>query len=414
MEEHSDWYSDDTTITDRIGEERGQLCYTAHGNPTEYEAMVDTAAEAAIYAIQNASNPNARNMSLTIQDNPTSCNCDECKKYLDKYGCISSTVIRFMNDLDDKVQAWLEEEAEEKGTEKREINFVFFAYYATEMPPAKKLADGTFAPIDDKVVCNDHVGVYIAPIKAKYNVSFYDEKNRPTADNIRGWGACSKLIYLWLYQTNFNHYLYPLNNYDVIMENYRFGKENNAVFIYDEGQLNQSTTTHFTRLKDYLSSKTEFDLNCDVAGYIDKYFKYYFREGAESMRAYFNELQAYLRYVEEVYSEKITGSIRDNMASTEIWKQATLEGWMDNINDALKAVEKYKVTSPETYEMLVNHIKIESVFLRYALCTLYEGMYDEETLYTMRKTLRDDCIALGVERSAEWTLINSTFTSWGL
>ncbi len=411
---HPKWYSDEASISDLIGEENGQLCYTAHGDTTEYAAMVNAAVESAKTAISTCSNPAARTISFTIADNPGSCNCSACREVLSKYGCISASVVHFLNDVDDKLQAWLEEEARKAGTVKKEINIVFFAYYATETPPAVRNQDGTFSPADETVICNDHVGVYIAPIQAKYNVSFYDENNKVTADNIKGWAACSNLIYLWLYQTNFNHYLYPMDNWDVISENYRFGKENNAVFMYDEGQLNQPTTTHFTRLKDYIASKTEFDLNANYDDILDKYFKYYFLDASEYMRSYFDELQAYMRYLEVAYANKLGGGIRDMMANTDFWKQGTLEGWMNKINLALQSVEKYKGVDDEKYNMLVRHIKIESVFPRFVLCSLYSGMYDDATLLQMRKSLRDDCLELGIERSAEYAMIDTTFKSWGL
>ena len=410
LDTHPMWYSDDASLSDRIGEEAGQLCYTAHGNEEEYALMVETAFESAKYAIIHATNQNCRNISCTIQDNPKHCNCEECTKQVKKYGAISATVIHFLNDVDDLLQAWIKEEYPDGS---KEVNIVFFAYYATETPPTVKNQDGSFSPVDETVVCNDHVGVYIAPIKAAYNVPFYDEKNKSYADNLRGWAACSKLVYLWLYQTNFNHYIYPMNNWDVVTENYRFGKENNAVFIYDEGQLNQTTTTHFVRLLDYICSKTEFDLNADYNAILDKYFKYYFMDASPFMREYFNELQAYLEYIEREFSDKLSGGIRDNMASTDLWKQSTLEGWLSLIDQALEAVEKYKDTDMKTYDMLVRHIKIESVFPKFALVTLYDGAFDKETLDSMRRSLYEDCTKYSIERSSEYAFMNAIFKDWG-
>ena len=406
---HPSWYSSETNEGDANGETAGQLCYTAHGNEEEFNLMVETAFQSAVKAIQSCNNKNARNISMTIQDNPTYCKCEACEQVRAQYGCISASTINFLNKVDDKLQDWLQQEADAKGQPKREINVIFFAYYAWEAPPV----DENLQPIDG-IKCNEHVGVYIAPIQAKYNASFYAKKNEVYANNIRGWGNCSDIVCLWLYQTNFNNYLYPLNDWNVVADNYRFGKENSAVLIYDEGQLNQGTTTAFGRLKDYICSKMEFDLNSDYSAVVDSYFTNYFREAAQPMREFFDELQLYMTYLETNYGDKLTGGIRDAYASQTYWKKSTLEGWLAKIDQALSAVEKYKDYDIDTYNMLVSHIKIESIFPRYALCTLYDGMYDEQTLQAMRKSFRDDCLALGIERSAEWTMIDATFKSWGL
>lgn len=409
FKKHPKWYSSETNEGDANGETTGQLCYTAHGDEAELNLMVETAFESAKNAITNCNNKNARNISMTIQDNPTYCKCEACEQVRAQYGCISASTINFLNRVDDKLQEWLQQEADASGQPKREINLIFFAYYAWEAPPV----DANLQAIDG-IKCNEHVGVYIAPIQAKYNASFYAKKNEVYANNIRGWANCSDIVCLWLYQTNFNNYLYPLNDWNVVADNYRFGKENNAVLIYDEGQLNQGTTTAFGRLKDYVCSKMEFDVNADYSAVVDEYFANYYREAAEPMREFFDELQTYMTYLETKYSDKLAGGIRDAYASQDYWSMSMLEGWLEKIDTALRAVEKYKDYDVETYNMLVSHIKIESIFPRYALCTLYEGIYDAETLQQMRKSFRDDCLALGIERSAEWTMIDATFKSWGL
>ena len=87
---------------------------------------------------------------------------------------------------------------------------------------------------------------------------------------------------------------------------------------------------------------------------------------------------------------------------------------MTLIDDAYSAIEKYKAVDIATYEMLREHILIESMFPRYALCTLYPGTIAADVLYEMRKSFCEDCRTLNIQTVYEWTSISGIFETWGV
>lgn len=401
QEAHPLWYST----------YNNELCYTAHGDEEELEAMVNEVANQIVsYALNNLSAPY---ISCTIEDHNTVCACDACEKIRSDYnGANSAAVVQFLNRVNRKVKAGLQAYADENGTAKREIQILFFAYNKMESAPAKKV-DGKYVPIDDSVVCDPEVGVYFAPITATYNKSFYEAENNAVYETISAWGACTDRLYLWLYETNYTTYLYPFNSYDSMIETYRYCKANNGVFMFPEGQWNQSNVTAFGKLKEYFNSRALFNVNDNTKDIYDDFFANYFKDASEPMRHYFDELQAHLKYLEQEYPE-INGNIYNNMDLSKYWSFATLTHWMDLIDDAYEAIEKYRETDSELYEVLEKHILIESIFPRFALCRLYGGMYNEDEISQMRKDFRADCQTLNITMYGETKSLDTIYTIWGM
>lgn len=398
-------------FAEREGGSKYQLCYTAHGDPDALEAMINELMKKMYEEVD--SHPDVANITLTIEDNFLMCHCDECMAELEKYGTQAAAVIKFCNKVGEKLDVYLTEQAEKNNTEKRNVNVIFFAYNETTEPPVKKEGD-KYVPIDDSVVCRDNVGVYIAPIKASYNKSFYEAENVTTAEQIEGWGVLSNKLYMWLYETNYSHYLYPLNSYDAMLETYRFCKENNAVYMFSEGQYNQGNVTAFGKLKEYFNSKAMWNVNVSYAQLVDDFFANYFREAAGPMRTYFEELQLQLEYLELAYPADVNGNIYNNMAQARFWPKKMLDGWMKYIDQAYEAIEVHRAENPDLYETLEKHILLESIFPRFALITLHSGFYSTGELAEMRQSFHDDCESLGITMLSELVTLGDTFDSWGV
>lgn len=407
---HPNWYS-----TIQRDKEKQQLCYNARGDEEEYNAMVDAVAAKMITLLTE--NPNTSNIGFTQQDGDLDCQCDACKAMNadDKFGSAgySAGVVKLCNAVSKKVQAYLQEEADKAGEEKREFNIVFFAYGNTDVPPAKQ-ENGKWQAMDESVVCDKNVFPYLAPINAVYNKSFYDEDNATEAAKLDGWAACSDKIYYWLYETNYSCYLFPYNSYDTIIETYRYCYNNGAKYIYSEGQHNQPIVTHFTKLKEYLNAKAMFNVNVNFKDVADDFFANYFREAAAPMRQFFDEMQAQLRYIEKAYPEDVRGSIFDEVEDAKFWPKRMVDRWVGFIDDAYAAIEPYKIRDPELYDVLYNNILLESIFPRFAQIHLHSGYYGAEELRQMRIAFRTDAQNLGITRYDENAPIDSIFTSWNI
>lgn len=400
-------------------EVKEQLCYTAHGDAVEYQAMVDTLYEYLKEIVDK--NPKMNNITITHQDNYSYCDCETCLNVVKEYGAISAAYIMFLNDVDDRLQADLEREASEKGVEKREVNIIFFAYHGTKESPTYLGEDGAYHPTSEDVMMNENVGVMIAPIESYYTSSFYEKVNieKGESNSIKSWSCLTDKLYMWTYETYFNNYFYPYNSWSTIVENYRFCLENHAVYIFNQGQHDQNSPTGFMALKYYVDSKAGINVNVNYSDLEKKFFRCYFKDAAEPMYAFFSALQGRLSYLEKTYNDTVDGGINNGtsnvLAKKKYWDYRTLTGYLDDIDTALNAVEKYKTQDPDTYTMLKNHITIESLFPRYALITLYGEQMSSEQSDQMKKEFVTDCNALGVTREGESEKRNlsNLFARWG-
>ncbi len=408
-DEHPDWYSD---VSYGV-EGQSELCYTAHGNEEEMEAMVNAVAERMLK--EAAANPNLATITLTIEDHNTVCNCDACVASAKAYDeSNAAAVIQFMNRVNRVVQAELQSQADAEGTDKRVLNILFFAYHKMLKAPARQNTQGQWEAIDESVICDPEVGVFYAPIEAYYNYSFYDEKNEEHKNNTEAWAACTDTIYMWTYCTNFGHYLFPYNTYDKMMENYRYFKNAGATFMFSQGQHNVTSPSHFSMFKEYLTSRALFNVNDNLADITDDFFAAYFKDAQQPMRQYYDELQAHLGYLAEAYPVQLNGYIREEIASLQYWPKETLQKWMGYIDEAYASIEKYKETDKELYEVLHKHILQESIFLRYALLELHFGSYHADELNTLRRQFKSDCEMLGINNISEWVPLTTVYSRWGI
>lgn len=396
-DEHGNWYSDDGK----------QLCYSAHGK--DLDDMVDAVAEAMKAVVK--SNPDLVNIQFTQMDERTRCRCDTCNASVEKYGTISGVMVQFLNKLDDKIQAWIKTEYPEG----RELHIYMFAYHESEKPPVKKNSAGEWEAIDSSVVCNENVGIVLAALDAKYTVDFYHEDNAEISERIAGWTKLTKNMHFWLYQTNFSHYMYPLSTYDSAFELYRYVKQNNGVYMFHQGQQDQGKgVTHFSTFKNYLASVGQFDVNADYAAATDRFFDVYFREAAEPMREFYDNMRARCAYLYDTY-EELTGTIYESINNAKYWPKPLLESYMDCIDRAYAAIERYKNADPALYATLCKHIKMESMFPRYALLELHSGLYSKAQLQELREQFQKDCYELNITHVREHGMFdNEVFVQWGL
>ncbi len=400
LAEHPNWFSTGGS----------ELCYTARGDAGELEAMVNHVVERMKKAVEDY--PDLNVVTFTIQDNFDTCKCTACQALMDTYKTAAAGHIRFTNMVADKIDAWLEEKAESEGTKKRELIITIFGYHLATNPPVKKV-DGKFEPIDETVRCHDNVGVFVAPISASWTHSLYDETNESYMNMVSGWGAVSDHIYAWLYEPNYSHYLYPFNTYSSMLETMRFCVENNAEYVWTEGQSLQYNPPGFNKFKEYFNSKAEFDVNVNYDDLVDAFFANYFAEAEVPMKQFFNEVQMWCRYLESI-DPTINGTIYENIAQAKFWPKKTLDHWMELIDAAYEAIEPLRYTESERYAVLARHIKNESIFPRFALLTLYSGYYSTATLQQMRLDFKADCDELNIKWQSQGESLDMLYTQWGI
>ena len=406
---HPKWYS----TNDSGGGAGTQLCYTAHGDEAELQAMVKAMADRVYY--HASLNTTLTEITITHEDNGSWCGCTSCNEAFEYYNRSNAgPLVKFMNAVDDIVQARLQADADAAGTKKRVLKLVFFGYRKTERPPTIKNEDGTYSPVDDDVICNPNVGVYIATITSDYDTTFYSKENESARENIKGWAAICETIYMWIYDTNFNHYFFPNNTWDSKIETYRFLKENNAYYMHSQSQYNQGAVTHFSRFKDYIDAKASFDVNVNYNDLADAFFTHYYGPAAAPMRQFFDQLQSYMEYLSVIQPAIVVGGYKEKIGQSHLWPKRTLDGYMDLVKQAYACVETIKDSNPAMYEVYKEHVTLESIFPRWGLLSFYSGTFNSEQFHEEASSFRKDCMALGITRSSEGVTLDSTWLDWGV
>ena len=395
---HPEWFSDDMT----------QLCYNAHGDAESRQLMLDTAFNQVKRAVDTHEYQGIIN--FTDNDNRNCCECEACTAQKAHDGAYSGSVIRFVNELDDRLQAYLEEKAASEHKAKRTVHLQFFAYHRSLQPPTLSVKE------DPTLKCNPNVMVMLAPIEAFFMKTFYDEDNTIFAQNVKDWTEYVDNTTAWLYETDYDYYLYPFNTYSSMMINYRFFRELGSTVILNEGQRYNKNVTCFGKLKEYLNSKAQFDVNANYTYYVDKFFKYYFKDAAEIMREYYEEMIGWVSYIEsrpEIYG--LNGGVRETLgANAENFPKQLLLNWLAKMDEAYKIIEKYKNTDTALYNTLRKHILIETMFPKYALCDLHANTYTDDEILQMRLDFKKDATEIGMVEHMEHYFIDVKYAEWGI
>ena len=372
---------DSSNIEDRFLADNGlQLCYTAHGNPQDYQDMLNVAFEYLVDVVN--ANPTLNDVMFGIEDDKGWCSCSGCSDSKATYGTNSASVIIFCNNLHRMLKSYLAENNID-----REVNLIFFAYYDVTEAPAVQKSDGKYAPASSEVKADSGVYVMYAPIAANYHYSFYDDKNINYKKDIEKWSSICDKVYVWVYHCYYPNYFIPYNSFDSTQETYQLLKEYNALYLFDQGMHNAGRGSAFTSLKEYLNSKLAWDVNVDLNELIKKFFVNYFDVASEPMMEYFTLLRTYL--VNE-QNEGMSGGLYTNSSDTRYWKAAALKQWQSLIEKAYSKIEIYKTTNLDLYTKLYNHIALEEISIRY-LDILVSELKEDDSDYAKR--LKDEFIA---------------------
>ena len=438
-EYHPKWYATGKGQTSNYAPT--QLCYSAHGDQEEYDAMLQTAYESVMKVLDEQ--PNAASLTFTREDEYGNCECDVCSLMVQEYGTLTSTYMLFTNDLDDLVQAELERRALETNTQKRALTILFFAYRETYEAPVKTVngkyemikttvaedADGAKRNVimqngeavalpynrlyNDGLKCNENVGVFYAPIDATYEENFYHLENKQYAQTFEKWAVLSKRLYGWIYDTNFVHYLVPYNSFDSIAETLRFLKDNGCQYVFNQAQ-DHAVCTGFGNLKTYLNMTLARNVNLNAGTLMDEWFENYFKDAAQPMRKYYESLVGHMQQLEVQYPEVFYSQRRTESEESRYWPLAKLESWLALCDEAYNAIEKYKTTDPALYDRLKKHITIETIFPRFMICEYYAGYYKNDAIEKERRSFYADCEELGFKYYAERVPLTGWFTKWGV
>ncbi|MBR4942874.1 MAG: DUF4838 domain-containing protein [Clostridia bacterium] len=380
---HPSWYSEDVT----------QLCYTARGNAEEYAAMLAAAAESVKRIILKY--PSQDVIAISQMDVVSWCECDACQALEDKYGTDAVSQIYFINDLTDYLDEWL---TTEEAVKDRDIQFMIFAYHMVEEAPAVQNEDGTWSPIDESVVLNDNVAVWIAALYEDYTLSVHHEDSYNIRRLMESWHACTNTYFIWAYNIYFDNYLIPYDSYGAIQDMIQYFVLHDTRYLWAQGNYNTHQNTGYDDLKSYLFSKLMWNCNLDVNTLTSNFFHKVYREAADIMEGTY---WAWRMQSAKQIALGRSGSIYASPAAAKFWPQGYLTTQLDNMEAAKTAIEHYKISNPELYQAIYDSIVCETISPRFLLLENYSNTFSNMSFVDFKSAFKKDVNRLGFDRLSE-------------
>lgn len=389
---HPKWYNADKT----------QLCFNAHGDQTEYEAMYKQILAMAIECVD--ANPDLFNITFTQKDGSYWCSCSVCQAELQKYGTGAPAIIKICNRLAEDLNKHVQ------GTG-RKIIVSMFAYGNSINAPVIKNEDGTYSPIDDSCVCGENVYVFYAPT-ADWRYPAYDTRSGDWADNARAWSTLTEHMYFWIYSTNFNNYLMPFNSFDSMQANYQFLKSLGANYLMNQSQFNQSAATGWSTLKMFLNSRLSWNVNLDFNELLDEYFKNFYGQAENPMREMFDMFRMQMLFIQSEYDPE--SPLTTDLLKSEYWPKAFVDQILAKADEAYAAIAPLERDDPEMYSILYDRICLETLCYRYIDLSLYSGLKNSRDELAEKKQFKADAERLGITLFNELNSITNLWSSWGV
>lgn len=365
---HPNWYAPNGS----------QLCYTR-----DRDNLVDYVVEKMKAGCIEY--PDLNIITFTQQDVTGWCNCDECRKVINKYnGAASATQVLFINQVSRKLTPWVEE-----NFPGRKIILTIFAYFETLDAPAVLNENGKYEPIDKDVVLEPNVALYYAPYGAKNYYSLNSQENITHYNTIEKWKACASKFLIWLYGCHFADYFIPLDNITALQDTIQYLLTGNVQYFYIQSQWN-TVASDWSRLKMYLQAQLAWDSSQDVNALIEQFFNGYFGPAGSVMLEYFHDYKAYSAYLATELGLSGTANLTNIYTSAEAWKLPVLLKWNDYCKKAYKKLELLKYSDPKQYQIYYDHIELEelsSVSLLYKFHQSYYSKSEYAALYEKFKLI---------------------------
>ena len=234
------------------------------------------------------------------------CTCPACKALDDAEESHAGTMIAFVNKVAEAVEK-----------EFPDVTIETLAYQYTRKPPK------SLRPRPNAMVC-------LCTIECDFSFSLdasaYKE-NRSFVDDIRGWGAISRRLYIWDYTTNFRDYTSPFPNILALQDNAKFFRTNRVDFVFEQGAY-QGRHGDFAELKAWLLAKWLWNPDLPQETLLEDFFNGYYGAAAPHVRNYFDALHSYYRDP-VTHPLRISGDVRHTCIpddfyarSTALWRQA--------------------------------------------------------------------------------------------
>ena len=206
-----------------------------------------------------AKNPEKKYWSVSQNDCYNYCECENCQNLYDKYGSISGVYIEMVNKI---------------ASVYPDYQISTLAYQFTRS-----------APKNIKPLPN--VNIMFCSIECNRSMPL-DEDPRSIAfvNDMKDWDKISDNIFMWDYVVQFQNYVTPFPNINVLQPNIQFFKENGATMMFQQGS--GKSWSDLSELKQYVISKLLWDPSLNMDSLVNRFLTGYYGRAAPYIREYYD------------------------------------------------------------------------------------------------------------------------------
>lgn len=253
---HPEYFSYRKKKGKRVGKPT-QLCLT---NPDVLRIVTSNVLE------RIRDDPNQLCYGVSQNDNREYCECEKCSAVDAEEESTAGTMVRFVNAVAEAV----EREFPGKIIET-------LAYEYTRKPPKKTRLRHNVMPC----LCTSGVD-FSVPIRESRHA-----ETKRFLDDINGWGAQTKHLYIWDYTVNFRHYPHVFPNIRALQGNLKLFRDNSTIGILAQGDYTGFHAS-YGELKAWLLAKWMWNPDLPMEPLLDRFFTGYYGKAAPLARKAFD------------------------------------------------------------------------------------------------------------------------------
>lgn len=247
----------------------GQLCLS---NPEVIDLLTKNLGE------KMAKNPEAGYWSVSQNDCYNYCECEGCQHLYERYGNISGAYIKMANHIagvyPDKQISTL-------------------AYQFTRSAPAN-------------IIPHKNVNVMFCSIECNRSMPLAeDPRSAGFVNDMKDWNKLTDNIFAWDYVVQFQNYLTPFPNFEVLQPNIQFFRDNGVNMMFQQGSGH--SWSDLSDLKQYLISKLLWNPDVNADSVINHFITNYYGAAAPFIREYFDLIHQNINSVKETQNLDIYG-----------------------------------------------------------------------------------------------------------
>ena len=215
----------------------------------------------------------AKYVHIGQKDNQNYCHCESCEALYAKYGSVCAPTLIFTNNLADALDE-----------DYPDFMFTFFAYLETERPPQdlSLKCNKNVAP----VLCGLHSACRSHPltecghedVQEETLLTAYGEHEPRIAEDFLNWTKVAETTYIYDYTINFLNVAQFFSNFGTMQSTMKYMHDIGITgYIYNCGDGHYAA---FNELRNYLLTKLQWDVDCDVEYHMMDFIKAYYGEDA--------------------------------------------------------------------------------------------------------------------------------------